>query len=154
MPQRLRFRLETLLRVRHLMEERKATALAGVRRQVRAAEVQRADIIREQMRMLDEAGQLTHEEFDAADVRRYYQYERYLARQAVEKDALLMELRGKEVAQRAELEEAMKRKRIIERLKERHEAAQVLALVKFDQWQSDEVAVNAAAVARRYRGEL
>ncbi len=148
MPRRRPFRYDTLLRVRQRQEEIKATSLGSTRRAIRTAEHQRVEIVREQMTMLEEAGKAAEREFDASDVRRYYQYERHLARLAVEKDADLAQLRKVEQDRRAELEEAMKQRRVVERLKERRQRAFLAELNKEEQAFNDEVATNQAAMAR------
>ena len=61
--------------------------------------------------------------FQAEEVGRYFQYERHLARLAVETDARLLELRALEEKRRAELEEALKSRRMVEKLQEREHAA-------------------------------
>jgi flagellar FliJ protein len=146
MPRRRPFRYDMLLRVRQRQEEVQAVLLASTRGEIRSAEHERADIVREQIAMLDEAGKAAEREFDASDVRRYYQYERHLARLAVEKDADLARLAAVEEDRRAELEEAMKRRRIVERLKERRQREFFAELNKEEQAASDEVATNQAAM--------
>lgn len=151
MPLRARFRYQTLLRVRELQEDVKALALSAVHRDIRIAEQQRAELVQRQLWTLDEAGRRARESFSPAEIHRYYQHERHLAREIVEKDALLVQLRRREADRRAELEDAMKRKRIIERLKAHHQIAQTSALNKAEQSASDEVATNAAALKRARR---
>ena len=92
MPRVRPFRYQTLLRVRKRQEDLKAQSLADVRRRIRAAREQRADIVRLQVDMLTEASQRASRRFDAATVHQYYQYERHLARMAVETDAQLEQL--------------------------------------------------------------
>ncbi len=121
-------------------------ALARVRAELRTNIVQRDEIARNQKRMLEEAAGATQQEFDASSIHRYYQYERHLARLAVEKDAAIAELRETEEERRADLEEAMKKKRIVERLKERHRDALFADLNKEEQAVLDETAINQAAV--------
>jgi len=95
----------------------------------------------------------TRQEFDARDIRQYYVYERYLARLAVEKDANLAQLRSVEETRRNELEDAMKERRIVERLKERLTDAFLEEVTKEEQKTTDETATNHAALARaRARG--
>jgi len=145
MPRNKAFRYGALLRVRRRQEEIKALALAHVRGEIRRAEDQRAFVLGEQRRILEEAGRAAQKEFDAADVHRYYQYERHLARLAVEKDADLAQLRRTEETRRAELEDAMKRKRIVERLEERYAEALAFEFRREEQKFTDEVASNQAA---------
>ena len=153
MPSLKPFAYGTLLRVRERQEELKAGALSATRRQLRQAEFQHADLVRQQMFMLTEAGRRTQYTFDAGDVRRYYQFERYLARLVVEKHAQIGEIRRAESVQRAELEEAMKKRRIVERLKERWLRARTYTINKNEQAILDEVASNQAAVSRGPRSQ-
>lgn len=148
MPRRKRFQYDTLLRIRRRQEDLKAEALAAARRRVGAAERQRTELAQQQRRTLEEAGQAARRRFDAADVRRYYQYERHLAGLTVELDARIAELRNNAETRRDELEEAMKDRRIVEKLKERRDKMFLQKALKDEQRQSDESAVNQAAARR------
>jgi len=141
-------RYDTLLRVRQRQEELKALALAEVRREIRSVEMQREEILRQQRQMLEEATGRARGEFRAEDVRGYYQYERHLARLAVEKDARLGELRALEEKRRQELEQALKERRMIEKLNEKELAVHRAAVSKKEQAALDESATNHAAMSR------
>lgn len=148
MPGRKPFRLATVLRIRRLQEDIKGQALAKVCRDIHVTEQQHAELVQQQRRALEQAGRVAHQEFDAGDVQRYYVYERYLARSAVEKDAEIAQLRELEVQRRGELEEAMKRRRTVELLEGRYLQAFHGWLRKELQRVSDESATNQAAVRR------
>jgi flagellar protein FliJ len=143
------FRYHTLLRVRERQEELRAMALAEVRREIHVNQVQQDEIIASQRRALSDAGRATREEFDAVDVRRYFLYERHLARLAVEKDANIKRLRRIEDERRDGLEDAMKQRRVVEKLKERQQRTFNLAVAKENQKAADEVATIRAALDRR-----
>ena len=140
------FRYETLLRIRKRQEDVKASALAVARRNVYNAEEQRIRLAEEQRITLERAKDLARDEFDASDIRRYYQYERHLAQLAVAKDAEIRSLNTVAESRRAELEDATKRKRIVEKLKERQNAAFAKHVLKQEQRLTDEVATNYAAM--------
>jgi len=148
MAQRPPVQFDTLLRIRERQEDLCAEALAKARRDVAVTEQDREGIVRMRFAMLQEAGQRAHSAFDAADVRSYYQFERHLARLTDEKDAWLVKLRAVAEARRSELEEAMKRRRIIEKLIERKRGAFVAEARKEEQKMADETAANYAAIAR------
>ncbi|MGI6458608.1 MAG: flagellar export protein FliJ [Candidatus Hydrogenedentales bacterium] len=141
------FRYDTLLRVRQRQEELKSMALAEMRRAVDFAEQQRAEILEQQFAALNAAGELTQREFNASEVRRYFSYERHLARLAVEKDAEIRHLRSQEHGRRKELETAMKRRKMLERLKERLDEAYDYVMNREERKRLDETAVNRAALA-------
>ncbi|HQM48691.1 MAG TPA: flagellar FliJ family protein [Candidatus Hydrogenedentes bacterium] len=145
------FRYGVLLRVRQRQEDLKSLALAEMRRAVHTAEEQHSEIVGEQIAALTAAAALTRERFDASDVRCYFSYERYLSRLAVEKHAELMHLRTQEEVRRGELEQAMKNRKILERLKEHRDAAYQYELGREEQHYLDEVAVNRAAMANGRR---
>lgn len=149
MPRRRPFQYETLLRVRQRQEEVKGAALAAVRHEIAATAQQRTELVRQQMHMLEMAGQTARRHFAAAHVHHYYLHERYLARLAAEKDARVAELRRVEEQRRAELEEAMKRRRIVERLKELQQHEFLVELDRQRQRFVDEIATTRAAAARR-----
>ena len=151
MPRRRRFRYNTLLRVRERQEELKAAALVATRQRRRAAERERAELAAEQLAALRAAGVKARQRFEAAEVRRYYQYERHLAELVDRKDADIVAVHEEEETCRAELEEATKQKRIVERLKERQHAAMLADLNKEEQGFSDEVSLNQAAMTRMGR---
>jgi len=148
MPRRKPFRYGTLLRVRRRQEDLRAQALATARREHHGAERRRDELGREQERVLACAGTRSSGRFRASDVRRYFQYERHLARLATETDALVHELRDRVAQRRGELEEAMKRRRILERLEARQQGAFASALAKEEQAMIEESATNHAAFAR------
>jgi flagellar export protein FliJ len=138
---------DTLVRVRKTQEDLRAQHLATARREVQAATAQRNEIEREQVRMLEEAGARLRDQFDASDVRRFYQHERHLAQLGVEKDIEIRELEAAAEKRRQELEAASKRRRVVERLQERKRAAYIKHVNKLEQQQLDETA--AAYAARR-----
>ncbi|MBN2309307.1 MAG: flagellar FliJ family protein [Candidatus Hydrogenedentes bacterium] len=147
MARRRPFRYHALLRVRKRQEELKAAALARIRRGIRRNEEERDHIAAAQRSMFDEAGRRSETSFRARDVQRYFDYERHLARLAVEKDAALAELRKREEASRAELEEATKKKRVVELLKERQDGAFMADVMKEEQKFTDEIATIHAAIS-------
>jgi flagellar FliJ protein len=140
---------EALLRVRERHERLKAQALADTRRAIRREEGRREEIFRDQKRVIEEAGAQAQRTFDPAAVHAYFQYERHLARLAVEKDAAVRALRTVETERRRELEEAVKRRRVVERLRERALQAYARAIRKHEQLFHDEVAAAQAARARK-----
>ncbi|MFP4502062.1 MAG: hypothetical protein ACLFTT_13755 [Candidatus Hydrogenedentota bacterium] len=132
----------TLLRVRKRQENRQSAMLGHVRKVIAHAQEDRQAIAHQQQAALDKAGQLARKRFDAADVRRFYQYERYLARRADEKDAEIQKLTQEEAQERAKLEDAMKHRRMAEHLEDHVANTYAGHVRKFEQQQSDEVASN------------
>ncbi len=132
----------TLLRVRKRQENRQSAMLGHVRKAIAQAQEDGQAIARQQQAALDKAGQLARKRFDAADVRRFYQYERYLARRADEKDAEIQKLTQEEAQERAKLEDAMKHRRMAERLEDHVTSTYAGHVRKSEQQQSDEVASN------------
>lgn len=143
-----KFRYDMLLRVRTLQQDIKAQVLGETRRAVQATEQERDDILAMRQQTLEDAAQKAARHIDVRDVYRYYAYERHLARLAVEKDAQLAMLRKQEEAHRLELEEAMKRKKVVERLKDRHDERAQSEQKKSEQRFSDEVANSREARKR------
>ena len=145
MAMRKAFRYGTLLRVRKRQEELKAVSLAAARRHLRNAEAERDELTGMRMGALLAAGERTSRPFAAPDLQRYYQYERHLARELVAKEAEIVQLARKEEFCRSELETAMKGRRTVERLEERHLETLRGELAKADQRHLDEVAVSRQA---------
>lgn len=143
-----RFRLETVLRVRKRQEDLRAMALAETQAGIGKAQRRRDELSAMQRLALTNASAVTQSAFDAADVRRYFQYERHLARNVVETDARLAELNGIAADRRLELEEASRKKRAIERLRERHVNTLGEAYRYWEQRVSDEIASSRAYQAR------
>lgn len=148
MPRKPSAHFDTLLRVRRRQEDLRARALAGARREIQRAEQELEGLETTQRETLQEAGQRARKRFDALEVRLYYQYERYVARLADEKSVEVTELRGVAEQRRAELEEAMKRRRIMEKLIEKKKRTYAAEARKDEQAFADETAVNHAAMAR------
>lgn len=145
-----RFRLETVLRVRQRQLDMRAMALAETQAGIGKAQRRRNELTAMQRDALLDADARTREAFDASDVRRFFQYERHLARNVVETDARLAELRKVADDRRAELEEASRKKRAIERLRERHAKAVEDAYRYWEQRANDEIA---SSRAHRTRGK-
>jgi len=117
-------------------------------RAVVAAEQRRDALYRERQSVFGEAGQRARDRFDAREVRAYYQYERHLARLIDEADSEIRRLRRVAEERRLELEEAMKRRRMVEKLCERRLAAFLAQLNKAEQKMTDENATGSAAAKR------
>lgn len=109
----------TLLRVRERQERLKAQALASARRDVDRAQIQRNALAEEQRLLLEEAGVASRAHVDAHKTQSLIHYERHIARLAVDKDAEIHALNNVAEKRRAELEESMKRRKVVERLDER-----------------------------------
>ncbi len=137
---------ETILRIRKRQEDIKAQALASARRQVHAARRERARIAEEQMRALHAAQAIAQGRFDADEVRRYYQYERHLARLGDARDADIRQLENIAEEKRVELETSAKTRRVMERLVERRASANLLYRRKMEQAALDEAATTRAAL--------
>lgn len=142
---------DTLLRVRQRQEDLAALSLASARREMRAARRQRDKITEEQRRTLNRTAALLRDRFDANEARGFYQYERYLAQLRDIKDASIHELHGVAENRRAELEEAARRKRVVEKLIARKMAAYELEMMRLERKAMDEIATNQAAQQRMSR---
>ncbi|MBM3288623.1 MAG: flagellar export protein FliJ [Candidatus Hydrogenedentes bacterium] len=138
-----------LLRVRERQERLKAQALAAARRDVGRAQAQRDALAEEQQRVLGEAGEAARRQVDAAKVQAFIHYERHIARLAVDKDAEIHALRSAAEKRRAELEDAMKRRKVVERLTERERLAFRDRVLREEQKALDETASVQAALERR-----
>ena len=143
---------DTLLRIRKTQEDLRAHALASARSEVYTAERQRAALAAERQGLLAETGQRARHGCDAAVLRAYYQYERHLARLIDGKDAELAQLRGVLERRSAELEIAMKSRRMVEKLRERGQRAFEAEVRKDEQKRLDEAATNAFAMERSAPG--
>jgi flagellar export protein FliJ len=143
---------DMLLRVRKRREEIKALALSNTIRQVQTAENHRDGLLQQRQRTIETAAGEARGAINPRRVQQYFQYERHLARLALEKDADLAQLRQKEGVQREELHGALKERRIVERLQARLLRAALAEQRRREQRISDEVAGNRAASARRAAG--
>jgi flagellar FliJ protein len=136
---------DTLLRIRQLQQDRRAQDLAQTRRSIQRATETRDALAEQRQRILEEAAKRAEHVFYSKDVGLYYVYERHLWRLRNEKDAEIRQLRLVAEGQRRELEAAMLRKRMVEKLREKKVAAYVAALRKDEQKLMDESATNMAA---------
>ena len=140
-----------LLRMRERQERLKAQSLADAQRDVERARSQRGALDEEQRRLLVQAGEAAAHEVDAPKVKSLFQYERHVSHLAVEKDSEIHVLRKVEDKRRAELEEALKRKKIVERLSERARQDYKQHVLKEEQKLLDETASVKAAMERQGR---
>lgn len=109
-------RYASILRLRQRAEDREAQALTAIRGHIHQAQRQRTSLELARQSTLEQAGASLREQFDASDIRGYYQYERHVAHLRDQKDAEIRELQQKESAQQALLETATKARRIAEKL--------------------------------------
>lgn len=130
-------------------------AVATAQRAVHGAERQRTEIEEYQRRTLARAGEASQSDIDADQVRRLYQFERHLAQLAVDKDAAIIDFAKTVDARRLELEEAMKQRRIVERLMENAQETLEEELRKHEYAANDEVATMraGAALVQERRGQ-
>lgn len=133
-------RFATLLRVRKHQADQKAWALADIQRRIHSADAERTRMLDEQKRMFLRAAELVRTTFDAQDIQRYYQHERHLARLASEKDAEILQLKAEAERRRRELDGAMVKKRIAERLDEKSRDAYGAFVVDNERKLLDELA--------------
>ncbi len=150
---RRKFNYQTLLRVRKRQEEQEAHKLAQIQNGIRAARKQRDEITALQRELLDTVGQATKERFGAGVIQPYYQYERHVAQRHLDADSRLNKLRADEAAQRGELETAMKRRKAVEKLKQRRDEQAYAEWLKDEQQRADELALSRAARASMERRE-
>ena len=137
-----------LLRVRERQERLKAQSLAAARRDVGRAVAQRDALAEEQERVLGEAGEAARHRVDAAKVQAFIHYERHIARLAVDKDAEIHSLKSVAETRRGELEDAMKRRKVVERLNERARLAYRDYVLREEQKLLDETGSVHAALER------
>lgn len=142
---------DTLLRIRRRQEDFHAAALAKAQRDVQQAEALRNAILRQQRLMFTKAGERTSALFDPREIRAYYQYERHLQYVADNQDVKILELKKVAEDRRLELEDAMKRRRIIEKLIERKVRAYQQEIRNEEQHQADEISSNYASLVGQER---
>lgn len=154
MPRRTAQQYDTLLRIRKRQEDLRAQALAETNRQIAARRQQRTQLDAERRTWLFEAGARAQRVFRAPEVAPVYRYERHLAHCITSTDASLRQLEATAAERRGELENAMKQRRVIERLRERLLEARRAAVLKEVQKRTDEAATNRAARGQRGQGGL
>ncbi len=153
MPRRRPFRLATLLRVRERVEELKSQELASTRHDMFVAQQQRQHLMEEQNAVIQKACEITQGKFDPKEAQQYYSYEEQLANLVVMAKAQISRLRVLEQSKCKELEEAMKQRQVVDRLKERDDKAFADEVRKEEQKLNDEVASIRAAASRTNRLE-
>ncbi len=137
----------SLLRVRERQQDLEAQRLAVAQREVLRAETELADIERQQRMALEGASQASGRRPEPPKITGFLQYERHLSRTAVQKDAEIRTLQTKAEAQRSKLEDAMKRRKTMERLLEKTQESLDAEQRRREQRLSDE----AASVRHRVR---
>ncbi|MCH8204157.1 MAG: flagellar FliJ family protein [Candidatus Hydrogenedentes bacterium] len=146
-------RYATLARVRRHQEEQRAQVLARARRVVSGLEDQRGELESYRQRILEEAGRQASEPV-AVRLRALYVFERHLGRLADDKDVEIEAGRHDADARRGEFEEAVKRRRIVERLIEKAEEDVHHRIRRREQRHHDEIAaIQFARESLRQRRE-
>ena len=144
-------RYGVLSRIRKRQEEVKANILAVAQRRTLAARDQLAAIEREQNDWIQRAHDDATSIADVQLLNNYMQYERHLGRLAVEKGSGILELEEEASAKRHDLHEALKQRRMIDRLIERAEENLQDQMNRQEQWTLDETATIRAAASRALR---
>lgn len=137
--------MDVLVRIRKLQENLQAQVLAETRRKINVAHEQRNQVLEQRQVILGEAGRRANDGFDAREVRVCYQYERYLKKTADAMDADIDRLKKVGETQRRELEQAMQRRKMVEKLSGHMRRDLDAATRKEEQKRLDESATNAAA---------
>lgn len=111
---------ETLARVRKLQADQKAQELAYARNKLKNLELQREELEAYQRRVLEEAGRQAAEPIPER-MRGFYRFERHLGRLADAKGAEIETYRREVEERREHFEEAVRKRRIVDRLIEKAE---------------------------------
>lgn len=138
-------RYAAILRIRERAEDREAQALAAIRAEIQRAHRERTSLELARQLTLDQAGISLRDQFDASDIRGYYQYERHVVHLRDQKDAEIRQLEARESAQRAVLEYATRERRVAERLHQRRREAYHQYIRQVEQKILDEIATMYAA---------
>lgn len=147
-------RYAAILRIRKQAEDRQAQVVSAVRQDILQAQRQRTSLELTRQAALESAGTSLRKQFDAEDIRGYYQYERHLAGLRDEKDAEIRALQRQEAEQLSVLELKTKGRRIAEKLHERRVGAYREFLRKDEQKRVDETATMYATRSASVRGAL
>lgn len=111
-------RYDALLRVRKIQEQGRSQVFAEVQRKIQGLRDQRKDLEKYQRNVLDRAGAEAGSQAgpNAAHMRALFQFERHLKKLNDEKGTEIDQHLVTAETRRAELEEAMKQRRIVEKL--------------------------------------
>ena len=137
-----------LRRVRKRQEETRANIFAIAERKLLAAEQELDAIQTEQKEMIHHAQNQAQTLQDVPKINQYLQYERHLGRVAVQKSEHIGILRLEADEKRRDLQEAVKQRRIIDRLIEKAEQRMNEGIKKLEQRGMDEIATIRAAASR------
>ena len=138
----------TLLRVRKRPEEIEAMSLAAAHREVQTVKRQREELSRLQRLAIENASKNAGEGGNSLRLNQYLQFQRHLARLSDDKDAVIVSLNQEADQRRQALEDAMKRRKMVERLHERARSVRRKGISKEGQRISDETASTQAALAQ------
>ena len=146
---RFRFRYDALLLYRKRTLDRLAQELAGLQRELRAEDARRAELEQLERLCIQDFAEHREGELDVFCLRDYQAYMVRLRRIVEALTARIVALREFEDAKRDEVVEASKRKKIVERLKERDKANFEKLLTEKERKFLDEIGNVRAAVQDR-----
>lgn len=132
-------RYATLLRVRKHQEDLKVQVFAKAQRRVRDLQTEREELLAYQQRVLEEAGRQAAEPV-ADRLEALYRFDRHLGKLTDEKDASIVAQQREVDERHRELGEAIKQRRIIERLIELAEQKAKEEFKRQEQRRQDEFA--------------
>ena len=133
---------DTLLRVRQHEEDLKNQSLVDARNKARRALQERDGFLEDRRHALVRASEAGAQHFDAAEVRRYYQYERHLATLVDQRDATIKEWEGIAEERRVALIAVARARQVVEKVRERKLEVYREMLSKEEQNFLDESASN------------
>ena len=139
---------DTLLRVRKRQEEVEALSLAAAHREVQTVERQREELSRLQRLAIENASKNAGKGKNSLRLNQYLQFQRHLARLSDDKDSVIVSLNREADERRQVLEDAMKRRKMVERLHERAWDALRQGISKEERRISDETASTQAALVQ------
>lgn len=151
MPKAFQFRMERLLELRRLQEDLKKRELAAANRAVAQRQQTILLLLVEENAAKDELKELKGADraLDLTAIRIQEQYRNWLDHQIVQSYRELQDLQRRTAEKRAELSEASKGVRVLERLRERKRSEHRYAMDRDEQKFLDEVAQRVAGEAHR-----
>ncbi len=135
------FSLQSVLDYRNNIEEKILGEFSEKKRELELEELRLINLITERANLIDELRKMQNKPLPVDDIARYISYVEQVRENEEKQRITIAHVSEQLETKRNELLEAVKKRKIMEKLKERHAEEYVIAARAFEQKNSDEMAV-------------
>lgn len=135
------FKLQSVLDYRKNIEEKILNEFLGKKRELELEEIKLQNLIKEWTELIGELRKMQNKSLHVDDIARHISYVNQVRENENKQNIIIKQVSEQLEAKRMELLEAVKKRKVMEKLRERHAEEYESAVRAFEQKNSDEMAV-------------